>query len=106
MVLFDSNNPEPPEVTDILNRVGLNQNHPDIEHVFNNTAFRGFIGSMNSHCVDALNAMSEVKYVDPSVKISVEAVETRAYATWGLQRISQANRVTPASDANRAVFRY
>jgi cerevisin len=106
VVLFDAKHPEPPEVTEILDRVGLNQNHPDIEYVFNNTAFRGFIGKMNKHCVDALNAMNEVKYVDPSVKISIEAVETRAFAPWGLQRISQANRVSPASDANRAVFRY
>lgn len=106
IVLFDTEHPEPPEVAEVLRRVGLNESHPDIDYVFNNSAFRGFAGSMNSHCIDALNDMTDVKHVDKSVTISTAATESRVFAPWGLQRISQQGQVTPTSTANQMKYTY
>ncbi|KAI9798908.1 MAG: hypothetical protein M1833_004411 [Piccolia ochrophora] len=93
VVLFDPDQPTPPEVADILSRVGLNTEHPDVTRVFRNSAFRGFAGTMKNHCIDALNGMAEVKYVEKSVTIKSYDTSVRTNAPWGLQRISQQSKV-------------
>lgn len=104
VVLFDANHPAPPGVSDVLDRVGLSPDHPDIDYVFDNSAFRGFAGSMKNHCITALNAMSDVKYVEKTVKISSRNTKQRPNAPWGLERISQQSKTS--GDPLASTFKY
>jgi cerevisin len=94
IVLFNSSHPEFPHVADVLSRVELSPDHSDVHHVYNGTVLRGFCASMKSHCIDALNAMSDVAYVEKVVTVSINAQSSRSNAPWGLQRISSPNQVT------------
>ncbi|KAI9809019.1 MAG: hypothetical protein M1825_002308 [Sarcosagium campestre] len=104
VVLFDPDQPAPPEVAQILGRIGLHADHPDITRVFRNSAFQGFAGRMKNHCIDALNGMAEVKYVEKSVQIKKISSEVRTNAPWGLQRISQQGQVR--GDVSKMDFTY
>ncbi|KAI9827276.1 MAG: hypothetical protein M1832_005414 [Thelocarpon impressellum] len=104
LVLLSQDQPEPPEMAKILADVGLNQSHPDVGYVFENSAFRGFAGTMKNHCITALNAMTEVAWVEKSVKISSFALDSRARSPWGLQRMSQDRKVV--GDASKVQFNY
>ncbi|KAH0547977.1 hypothetical protein GP486_008280 [Trichoglossum hirsutum] len=88
----------------VLQEVGLHPDHPDVKHVFNNSAFGGFVGSMKGHCVNALNDMAAVKYVEKSVQVVSLATETSANAPWGLQQLSQS--VPVGSDPAKLQFTY
>ncbi|KAI9843248.1 MAG: hypothetical protein M1837_006537 [Sclerophora amabilis] len=104
VVLFDRDNPTPPEVSEVLERVGLNPEHQDITHVFSNSAFRGFSGNMKNHCITALNEMTDVKFVEPSVRMSTTSTQTRKNSPWGLQRLSQPG--TMSGDDSKMQFEY
>jgi cerevisin len=78
---------------DLLHQLGLAPEHPDVKYVFNNSAFSGFAGSMQGHCITALNAMDTVKYVEKTVEVVSLAQEIRTGAPWGLQQISQTGPV-------------
>ncbi len=104
VVLFDADDPAPPGVADVLDRVGLSADHPDIDYVFNNSAFQGFAGSMKNHCITALNAMTDVKYVEKTVQISSFNTLRRLNVPWGLERISQQAKVS--GDPKTSDFNY
>lgn len=87
VVLFNSSQPEPAYVADILQRLDLSPEHSDVRYTFNNSAFRGFVANMKSHCIDALNNMTEVAAVEQSVSI-MSLATARQGSPWGLQRIS------------------
>lgn len=104
LVLFDPDYDEQPEVSSVLDKIGLKFSDPDVNHVFHNSRFRGFSGKMKSHCIDALNAMGNVKFVEPVVEVSNQAFRSRPGSTWGLQRISQEGRVS--GDISKMEFTY
>ncbi|KAH0541239.1 hypothetical protein FGG08_004295 [Glutinoglossum americanum] len=104
VVIFDPDHPSPPNVLDVLQGLGLDPAHPDVKYVFNNSAFSGFAGSMKGHCINALNAMDTVKYVEKSVKVVSLSPQTRSGAPWGLQQLSQSSPV--GSDPTKLQFTY
>jgi cerevisin len=104
VVIFDPNHPSPPDVLNVLQEVGLHPDHPDVKRVFNNSAFGGFVGSMKDHCINALNDMAAVKYVEKSVKVVSLAQQTSSSAPWGLQQLSQS--VPVGSDPTKLQFTY
>lgn len=96
IVIVNKNAPVTPQVAEVLQRLELHQNHPDVRHVFNNSAFQGFAASMKSHCLDLLANMSDVSTVEKAVTISKSSItspDSRHNAPWGLQRISTASSV-------------
>lgn len=92
VVLFDVDAALPPSVEEVLRRLDLSSDHSDVRYVYNNSAFRGFAASMKSHCIDALNAMSDVSHVEKSSLVS--SFITREDTVWGLQRISSGAPLT------------
>ncbi|KAI9779184.1 MAG: hypothetical protein M1816_003663 [Peltula sp. TS41687] len=104
IVLFDPDHEEQPEISSVLNKIGLKFSDPDVNHVFHNSRFRGFSGKMKSHCIDALNGMGHVKHVEPVLPVSNQAFRSRPGSTWGLQRISQLNKVS--GDTSKMDFTY
>ncbi|OQO04266.1 hypothetical protein B0A48_10877 [Cryoendolithus antarcticus] len=107
IVIIDKNHPTPPRVAEVLQRLELNESHPDVRHVFNNSAFIGFAASMKSHCLDLLANMSDVSMVEQAATVThalalpirqqrrvvttAKTWDTRSSAPWGLQRISTAS---------------
>lgn len=82
IVILDKSKPTSPKVAEILARLDLHEQHPDVRYVFNNSAFIGFVrqlqflrgltayltspnqaASMKSHCLDLLANMTEVSKV-------------------------------------------
>ena len=104
-VVFDTLHPASHEVATVLDRLSLSTAHPDVRHVYNNTAFRGFSASMQSHCLDLLANMSGIAVVEKAVKIS-SAVTARIGAPWGLQRISTASSVSGSSNGMNYMYTY
>lgn len=104
IVIFDNSKPIPAEVKDVLTRLDLHEDHPDVHHVFHNSAFRGFAASMKVHCLDLLANMTDVSVVEKTASVqsmyaipqqqqkrtASPAIDTRGYAPWGLNRISTA----------------
>lgn len=104
VVIFDSSKPQPPQVEEVLARLELDPNHPDVRYTFNNGAFRGFAASMKHHCLSQLANMTDISMVEKSVKLSTLATQIRSGAPWGLQRISSAK--TPTGDPTATDFTY
>ena len=108
IVLIDSNHPTPPKVIDILQRLELSETHPDVKHIYNNTAFQGFAASMKPHCLSKLSKMTDVSIVEETSNISTASIlvptsgafNTRGSAPWGLQRISTASSAVGGNAAN------
>jgi cerevisin len=89
VVILNSSHPDDSHVVDILARIGLQADHPDIHTIYNGSLIRGFCASMESHCVNALNGMEEVAIVEKARMVTIEAVTTaRPGSPWGLQSIS------------------
>ncbi|KXT10915.1 hypothetical protein AC579_3490 [Pseudocercospora musae] len=92
IVIVNKNAPITPQVAEILQRLDLHESHPDVRHIFNNSAFQGFAASMKSHCLDLLANMSDISHVEKTISISHASIPTtmdvRTNAPWGLQRIS------------------
>ena len=101
IVIINKDHPLPPRVEDVLERLALTDKHPDVRHIYNNSAFQGFAANMKSHCLDLLSNMEDISVVEPAVAIPGAAVyerdavayDSRPNAPWGLQRISSAARV-------------
>ncbi len=101
IVIINKDHPTPPRVADVLSRLDLSEDHPNVKHVFNNSAFHGFAASMHSPCIEKLASMLDISVVEPTVGISTtkiippqfEPFSTRDSAPWGLQRISTASHV-------------
>ncbi|EME87526.1 uncharacterized protein MYCFIDRAFT_212921 [Pseudocercospora fijiensis CIRAD86] len=95
IVIVNKNAPVTPQVAQVLRRLDLHESHPDVRHIFNNSAFQGFAASMKSHCLDLLANMSDISHVEKTISISHASIPTtmdvRPNAPWGLQRISTAN---------------
>ncbi|EMC93156.1 hypothetical protein BAUCODRAFT_55484, partial [Baudoinia panamericana UAMH 10762] len=108
IVLIDKTHPMPPQVAEVLRRLTLNETHPDVRYVYNNSAFTGFSASMGSHCLDLLANMSDISTVEKTTVVARAAVagrqtslayNTRPNAPWGLQRISTATTVAGNAQA-------
>ncbi|KAF2085575.1 subtilisin-like protein, partial [Saccharata proteae CBS 121410] len=94
VVLVNASHPYPPDVEEVLQRIELSSNHSDVHHIFNNSAFKGFSASMQSHCVDKLLNMSDISHVEKSVSMSSFDTWTRAESPWGLQRVSSTSSIS------------
>lgn len=103
VVLFRSSNP--PLVAEVLSRIELSPDHPDVRQLYNNSAFRGFVASMKTHCIDALNAMDDVVEIEKNAVVTTQDY-ARQNAPWGLQRISSANSVRGDPQAVDFVYTY
>ncbi|KAF1821089.1 subtilisin-like protein [Dissoconium aciculare CBS 342.82] len=96
IVIIDSAHPAPPAVAEVLNRLALDPNHPDVKWIYNNSAFTGFSASMGSHCLGLLANMSDVSTVEKAMTVSSALVMprqapqyfSRASAPWGLQSLA------------------
>jgi cerevisin len=104
IVIIDSAHPAPPAVAEVLNRLALDPNHPDVKWIYNNSAFTGFSASMGNHCLGLLANMTDVSTVEMATSVSSALViprqqapqyVSRGSAPWGLQ--SLASPVQPAS---------
>ncbi|OCK77614.1 subtilisin-like protein, partial [Lepidopterella palustris CBS 459.81] len=98
VVIFNNAHPTVPQVAEVLSRIELSPSHSDVKYTFNNTAFRGFVANMKSHCIDKLVEMEDVSHVEKSVAIAA-LTENRSGAPWGLQRVSSSQEVTGDKDA-------
>ncbi|OCL11936.1 subtilisin-like protein [Glonium stellatum] len=94
VIIFNNSVPTPPHVAEVLSRIELSPDHSDVKYTFNNSAFRGFVANMKSHCIDALNNMTDVSHVEKSVSIASYTTTTRSGSPWGLQRVSSASTVS------------
>ncbi|KAK4634734.1 Subtilisin-like protease 2 [Fulvia fulva] len=109
IVIVNKDAPITPQVAEVLQRLELHENHPDVRHVFNNSAFQGFAASMKSHCLDLLANMSDVSTVEKAVTISrgsITSPDSRPNAPWGLQRISTASSVHGNAQAMDYTYSY
>lgn len=104
-IVLDPSYPEPPTISAVLQRLSLHPSHPDVRHVYSNTAFRGFTASMRSHCIDILQNMREVAIIEKPVPVRA-SVTARVDAPWGLQRISTANTVTGTGNGLAYTYTY
>lgn len=103
IVIFNRDQPIPAEIDEVLTRLELTSDHPDVHHVFKNSAFRGFAANMKSHCLDLLANMTDVSIVERTASVQSAyaipkqkqrrddaTIDTRGHAPWGLNRISTA----------------
>jgi cerevisin len=100
IVIFDNSQPITPEINEVLTRLELTEDHPDVSHVFKNSAFRGFAATMKSHCLELLANMSDISIVEQTTSVQSAyavpkqrrdaTIDTRGHAPWGLNRISTA----------------
>ncbi|KAK5174154.1 uncharacterized protein LTR77_001234 [Saxophila tyrrhenica] len=93
IVFINKDHPIPPRVEDVLERLALNDKHPDVRRVFNNSQFQGFAASMQSHCLDSLGKMADISIVEPATTVASAGMNVRPNAPWGLQRISTSSTV-------------
>ncbi|KAF2756743.1 subtilisin-like protein, partial [Pseudovirgaria hyperparasitica] len=87
---------------EVLAQLNLSSSHDDVKYTFENSAFRGFVASMKSHCLDLLDQNPDVSMVEQSVHIS--SLSSRAKSPWGLQRVSSAT--TPSGNPQDSTFTY
>ncbi len=92
IVLFNEGSTAPPRLSSVLSKVGYSFDTPDLSHVFDNSAFRGFSGAMNEDSVKELNG-NDAFTVEPVVTISGDMQRTRSGGPWNLERISQERTV-------------
>lgn len=71
----------------VLSRLALHPNHTDVKYTFENAGFRGFVATMQDHCLHALGNMSDILHVEKRVLASSRET-VRKSAPWGLERIS------------------
>ena len=102
--IFDADDPR--SLEQIFSELALEPG--ELRHVFNNTQFKGFSGSLSSHCVNIMTDAVGVKMFEPEVEIQIADVQTNA--PWGLNRISQGPALvdppTDAADIEDIAFRY
>lgn len=76
----------------------------DLTHVYNNSAFKGFAGSMTQHHVTSMANQTGLKTFEPEMEIRV--ADTQTDATWGLQRISQGRAMQNTASVGAYNFKY
>lgn len=59
--------------------------------IFQNSAFSGFSGPMNNHCIRAMSTFDGLAQFEPAIEVFASDVQVNA--PWGLQRMSQGNKV-------------
>ncbi|KAF2099564.1 subtilisin-like protein [Rhizodiscina lignyota] len=91
---------------DILSQIGLTSDHPDVHSTFDNTGFRGFAASLQSHCLDQLANMSDVAVVEKVLPVSTHGTTSRSGGPWGLQRISSTDGVSGDPSALDFTYSY
>ncbi|KAF2480460.1 peptidase S8/S53 domain-containing protein [Neohortaea acidophila] len=112
IVIIDKDHPTRPRITDVLRKVGLHEAHPNIKHIYYNSAFHGFAATIPTTHVDILGHMPEITLVEQTTSINTASIlipesgafDTRNSAPWGLQRISTPSSV--AGDPSNLNFTY
>ncbi|KAM0714880.1 hypothetical protein Q7P37_009345 [Cladosporium fusiforme] len=125
IVIIDKSKPFPPEVKEVLRRLDLSEDHPDVHRMYNNSAFIGFAASMKDHCLELLaNMTDEISIVEKTASVQsmyaipsqkrnqpyklqrreTDDIDTRDHAPWGLGRISTA--AFSAHDAREMDYTY
>ena len=107
IVIFDNASLSPLRVAHILEGLDLHPHHPDVRHVFNNSAFQGFAARLKPHHVPLLANMPGISLLEQATTISRGSVssrgsisyDTRTNAPWGLQLISSSSAVSGSSSA-------
>lgn len=104
-IVFNSSHPEKPAVSAVLERLSLHPAHPDVRHVYNNSAFSGFTASMQSHCLEILRNTSGIAIIEEILPVR-STVTAQIDAPWGLQRISTASTVNGNGDGLAYTYTY
>lgn len=104
VVLFDPNHPEPPEIAEVMKKVGLSPDHPDVKYIFSNSAFKGFVGTMPHASASTLNDLAFVQFVEQPVRVSSTSLSASGNSPWGLERISSA--VSVSGDPTALTYTY
>lgn len=85
---------DPRTLDDML--AAMNLTVQDVTNIYNNSAFKGFSASLSSHCVNQLEVLSSGwKTYQPQVEVKLH---DSTDGTWGLKRVSQADKVQVASN--------
>lgn len=85
------------DVAALLEQLGLSPANDGVFATFDNARFRGFSGAITEDEVAVLRRAEGVLSVREAAQVVPAA--SRSDATWGLQRISQAGRVSAAGTA-------
>lgn len=99
-VIVDNNDPR--SLSALIQEMGIDM--ASLKYVYNNTAFKGFAGSLSTKHVSRMAVMSGLKTFEPEMEIKLSDVQTNA--PWGLQRVSQGGAIqnAPQDDAGVAAF--
>jgi cerevisin len=104
IVLLDKDASGASQLDSILAQANLHPSSSVITHIFNNSAFSGFIGTLDSSHVTTFNDMVQVKSVEKSQPVNFHATAVQGKAPWGLERISQVGKVS--GDISQLDFKY
>ncbi|KAA8895618.1 peptidase S8/S53 domain-containing protein [Sphaerosporella brunnea] len=93
-------NDDPRSLEELMAEMGNIQ----VKHIYNNTAFKGFSGSLSNASVSKMSVMSGLKTFEP--ELEVKLLDVQVNAPWGLQRISQGDAIAnpPTAEASIAAF--
>jgi cerevisin len=75
------------DIDEKLANISMSRGHKDFGRFYNNSVFMGADLRGGKHCIDGLNAMAEVAYIEEKTTIQSFATQDSG-APWGLQRIS------------------
>ena len=95
-------NDDPRSLSALIQEMGIDMG--TLKHIYNNTAFKGFSGSLSTKHVSRMAIMSGLKTYEPDMEVKLRDVQTNA--PWGLQRVSQNGAIqnAPQDDAGVAAF--
>jgi cerevisin len=95
-------NDDPRSLSEMIQEMGIDQTR--LKYVYNNTAFKGFAGSLSTKHVSKMSIMSGISTFERDQKIKLSDVQTNA--PWGLQRVSQGGAIPnpPQDSAGIAAF--
>ena len=105
IVLADPNHPSAPGLSDLLGRVNLTADHPQIEFVYDNSLFQGFSADLHDEAIATLQSQGDVLIDHASEAVQSGYTETRS-SPWGLQRISQRGRIGPGNYSSSSDWTY
>jgi cerevisin len=107
IVIIDKSAPIKPRVEEVLQRLALTDTHPNVRHVFNNSAFQGFAASMKADCLGKLGGMADISTVEAATTVAgAQYANSRPDAPWGLQRISTSATVNGDDHSLDFTYRY
>jgi cerevisin len=100
IILFNSTSAN---LTDVLSRVNLTSEHPDVHHIYGSLS--GFCATLSSHGVETLTTMPDVLVIEGSQPVTTASASgIRTGSPWGLQRISSS--APPQGNISELYFTY